>query len=459
MDLRALPSVATLLDHPEGRELSAQFSRAMVTRAIRGALEDTRREMRTLGESATAPSEDILLSRVQLRLLKSARTTLPRVVNATGIVLHTNLGRSLLSREAQEAMVAAATNPVALEFDLGTGRRGQRDNHIRESLRALTGAADALAVNNNAAALMLAVDTIANRREVIVSRGELIEIGGSFRLPDILRRSGAILREVGTTNRTHLSDIADAITRRTALILRAHPSNYRITGFTEMPHRKELVTLAKKANVPLMEDLGSGALLDLSSAGLPDEPIVRTSIESGVDLVSFSGDKLMGGPQAGLLAGRADLIEGMNKNPLKRALRLDKITLAALRATLVSLECNPEALATLPMMRFLMRTPEAMAALARESQEVLRNHLGGDFTCTIVESTAEVGSGAQPTLPIPSKAIAIVHKSWNSETTAAFFRNAETPILGRIRQEEFRLELHAVEMPTDLLPMHAEPPQ
>ena len=459
MDLRALPSVAALLDLPESVALSEKFSRSMVTRVVRGVLEEVRHEILSGQTKPEALSDSLLIARVRGRLKQSSRATMPRVINATGIILHTNLGRSLLSRAAQEAIISVATNPVALEFNLKTGRRGQRDNHIRESLRALTGAEDALAVNNNAAALMLAVDTLANRREVIVSRGELIEIGGSFRLPDILRRSGAILREVGTTNRTHVRDIAEAITRRTALILRAHPSNYRITGFTEMPHRRELVALAKKANVPLMEDLGSGALLDLTPAGLPDEPLVRTSIEAGVDLVSFSGDKLMGGPQAGLIAGRADLIKAMNQNPLKRALRLDKITLAALRATLVGLESDPEALSKMPMMQFLMRTPETMETLAQESRRLLQEHLGADFTCTIVDSTAEVGSGAQPTLPITSRALTVVHRSWSAETTAAFFRSAEPPILGRIRQEEFRLELHAVEMPEDLLPMHAEPSQ
>lgn len=462
MDLRSLPSVAALLDSPEGCALSEQFSRAMVTRAVRGVLEEARVAIRSAPPRSNEPEPDAhsigsLLASVQKRLQQSSQTSIPRVVNATGIILHTNLGRSLLSGPAQQAMLAAAANPVALEFDLKTGRRGQRDDHIRESLRALTGAEDALAVNNNAAALMLAVDTLAHRREVIVSRGELIEIGGNFRLPDILRRSGAILREVGTTNRTRLSDIAEAITRRTALILRAHPSNYRITGFTEMPGRTELVSLARKTGIPLMEDLGSGALLDLTTAGLPDEPIVRTSIESGVDLVSFSGDKLMGGPQSGLIVGRRDLVAAMNQNPLKRALRLDKITLAALRATLVTLESSPDALSTLPMMRLLMRSPDTLQDLAKKCCSLLQDHLGAAFTCTVVASTAEVGSGAQPTLPIPSRALTVVHRTWPAETTAAFFRTADTPILGRIQQEEFRLELHAVESPADLLPMHAEP--
>lgn len=457
MDLRALPSVAALLDSPEGGALAEKFSRAMVTRAIRAALEEARHKIRAGASNTTTLSNETLLAAVHKRLRESSQIGIPRVVNATGIILHTNLGRSLLSTPAQEAIMAAAQSPVALEFDLATGRRGKRDDHIRESLRALTGAEDALAVNNNAAALMLAVDTLAHRREVIVSRGELIEIGGNFRLPDILRRSGAILREVGTTNRTRLSDIAEAITRRTALILRAHPSNYRITGFTEMPGRSELVALARKNGIPLMEDLGSGALLDLTAAGLPDEPTVRTSIESGVDIVSFSGDKLMGGPQSGLIVGRADLLAAMNQNPLKRALRLDKLVLAALRATLVTLQRSPEDLSNLPMMRLLMRSPESLENLASESQRLLREHLGEKFLCTVVESTAEVGSGAQPTLPIPSRALTVTHQTWTAEAIATFFRSADTPILGRIHRDEFRLELHAVETPEDLLPMHAEP--
>ncbi|MDG1400100.1 MAG: L-seryl-tRNA(Sec) selenium transferase, partial [Candidatus Binatia bacterium] len=246
MDLRSLPSVAALLESPEGLEMSRQFSRTAVRRAVREVLETTRQEIRSSTRKSETLSSDRLLATVQKHLEVSSRPEIPRVINATGIILHTNLGRSLLSDTAQKAMLAAATHPVALEFDLKTGRRGHRDNHIRDCLQALTGAEDALAVNNNAAALMLAVDTLAHRREVIVSRGELIEIGGNFRLPDILRRSGAILREVGTTNRTRLSDISEAITRRTALILRAHPSNYRITGFTEMPDRNELVALARQ---------------------------------------------------------------------------------------------------------------------------------------------------------------------------------------------------------------------
>ena len=458
MDLRSLPSVAALLESPEGLEMSRQFSRTAVRRAVREVLETTRQEIRSSTRKSETLSSDRLLATVQKYLEVSSRPEIPRVINATGIILHTNLGRSLLSDTAQKAMLAAATHPVALEFDLKTGRRGHRDNHIRDCLQALTGAEDALAVNNNAAALMLAVDTLAHRREVIVSRGELIEIGGNFRLPDILRRSGAILREVGTTNRTRLSDISEAITRRTALILRAHPSNYRITGFTEMPDRNELVALARQTGVPLMEDLGSGALLDLRTAGLPDEPVVRTSIESGVDLVSFSGDKLMGGPQAGLIVGRRDLVTAMNQNPLKRALRLDKMTIAALRATLVTLDSDPDALNTLPMMRFLMRTPAVLENLAEEGCRLLQAHLGSDFTCRIVSSTAEVGSGAQPTLPISSRALTVIHRNWPAETTAAFFRSADPPILGRIQQEEFRLELHAVELPADLLPKHAELP-
>ena len=456
MDLRSLPSVAAILESRECAALAQQFSRSLVTEAIRATLNEVRLRHRESDAPSSVPEWEQLLSEIRSHLMAASEPGIPTVVNATGIVLHTNLGRSQLNESACAALLAAATNPVALELDLQTGRRGKRDNHIRASLRALTGAEDALAVNNNAAALMLAVDTLADRREVIVSRGELIEIGGNFRLPEILRRSGAILREVGTTNRTRISDITDAMSRRTALILRAHPSNYRITGFTETPPLRELVQVARQAGIPLMEDLGSGALMDLAPAGLPDEPTVRSSIETGVDLVSFSADKLMGGPQAGLIVGKEELISRMDKNPLKRALRVDKLTLAALRATLVTLHTAEDPLPHFPMLALLQRPVETLDALARAALDLLQKNLSEDFSLKIIDSTAEVGSGAQPTLPIPSKAITVQHKIWEAEAIARFFRSAKPPILGRIRNEIFRLELHAVKSSADLLPIHSE---
>ncbi|MFP6664730.1 MAG: L-seryl-tRNA(Sec) selenium transferase [Deltaproteobacteria bacterium] len=453
MDFRSLPSVEAVLEGETGTLLAKRFPRALVGDAVRAALDELRAAIRD-GHPASGEAQQEVRIRAELWLEAAARPGLPRVVNATGIVLHTNLGRAVLGDAAREALIDAATYPSALEFDLRTGQRGHRDDHIRQSLLALTGAADALVVNNNAAALMLAVNTLADRREVIVSRGELIEIGGSFRLPDLLARSGAILREVGTTNRTRVEDIAAAITRRTGLILRAHPSNYRIEGFTERPDLRALAALAREQKIPLLEDLGSGALLDLGAHGLPPEPTVRASIEAGVDLVSFSGDKILGGPQAGLVVGRAELIAAMQKNPLKRALRVDKLILAALRATLVTLRSSDDPIEALPTLRLLAREESELEALARVAIGALEAGLGKDFQLQIVASHAEVGSGAQPMRTIASRAIEVRHASWSAGQTAAWFRAAATPILGRIQDDTFRLELHAVESAEDLLPTH-----
>jgi L-seryl-tRNA(Ser) seleniumtransferase len=383
---------------------------------------------------------------------RTATPGLRRVVNATGVVLHTNLGRAPLARAAIDALTRAAGEPCALEIDLASGARGERDAVLVPLLQALTGAEAGLAVNNNAAALLLALDTLAHRREVVVSRGELIEIGGSFRLPEILSRSGAVLREVGTTNRTRVADYAEALSRRSGAILKVHPSNYRIGGFTAEATVAELAELARKHSVPLIEDLGSGALVDLSAYGLPHEPVVCESIRAGADLVTFSGDKLLGGPQAGLVVGRADLIESMRRNPLKRALRLGKLTLAALAATLDLYRRATDLRAVLPGLYYLTRPPDELERLAEEGVRLLRQALPPEFELAVAASQAEVGSGAQPTIALDSRCVVVKHATWPAERVAAFFRGASPPILGRVHHDRLLLDVRAVARAEDLVP-------
>ena len=453
MNLSSLPSVDSLLMTPEARHLLDRVPRALVVEALRQMLAEERQRLRRendLPESSEALSPSALVSNASAWINQEFDPGIPKVVNATGVVLHTNLGRAPLAPQAIQALVEAARQPNALELDLATGTRGHRDSHVSQLISDLTGAESALAVNNNAAALLLALDTLATRREVLVSRGELIEIGGAFRLPDVLRRAGAILREVGTTNRTRIEDYASVLSRRTALILRAHPSNYRIEGFTGQPSRAALAELAHDHGIPFLEDLGSGALVDLAEFGAPHEPRVSEAIQAGVDLVTFSGDKLLGGPQAGLIAGRKALVDQIQKNPLKRALRLDKLSMAALRATLTLYRTSTNLGADIPTLGLLMRSEGDLEALAHEAAQSLRDRLVPEFQMEIVPSESEIGSGAQPTEKLPSLAIAIEREGWSPDRVAVFFRSASPAILGRITRGRFLLDLRAIESADEL---------
>ncbi len=458
MKARALPSVDAVLSTAAGRELCERLARPLVVDAIRAELGRLREALGREGDrraEAPAPERlrpDAIARAAGDRARREADPALPRVVNATGVLLHTSLGRAPLASAAIEAAAAAAAEPCALELDLASGRRGERDRSVASLLRALTGAEDALVVNNNAAALLLVLETLASRREVVVSRGELIEIGGSFRLPELLERSGAILREVGTTNRTHLGDFEAAIGRRTALVLRTHPSNFRIVGFTAAPSRRELATLAHERGVPLVEDLGSGALVPLERFGLGHEPTPAEALADGADLVTFSGDKLLGGPQAGLVVGRRELVERLRRSPLKRALRAGKLTLAALRATLALYRASPDPATDVPILRLLGRSPGELEELAERAAAGLRTALGDGFEVSVVESEAEVGGGAQPTARLASRAVAVARPGWPVERVAARFREARTPILGRIAHGRLLLDVCAIGRPEDLVP-------
>ncbi|MFZ1992112.1 MAG: L-seryl-tRNA(Sec) selenium transferase [Alphaproteobacteria bacterium] len=440
---RDLPSVDAVLRTPLAAVLVDRYGRQATVEATRVVLADARSQLATLTADAAA-----LAARDRLDAAHASK--LKPVYNLTGTVLHTNLGRALLAEEAIEAAAIAMRNAVALEFDLGGARRGERDNVLRDLLRELTGAEDATVVNNNAAAVLITLNTLAKGKSAIVSRGELIEIGGAFRMPQIMSRAGAKLIEVGTTNRTHKRDYVEAINEKTGLILKVHTSNYRIEGFTAEVGDRELAALAHERGVPLVNDLGSGTLVDLSRYGLPREPTVREAIEAGADLVTFSGDKLLGGPQAGFIVGRKELIAQINKNPMKRALRIDKIRLAAIEATL-RLYRDPDCLAErLPTLRLLSRKTEEIEACARGIAPAIVERLGTGYRVDVVSCASQVGSGAVPVDTLKSAGLAIRPAAAKGagralEKLAAAFRQLPMPVIGRISDQSLLLDLRCLE--------------
>jgi L-seryl-tRNA(Ser) seleniumtransferase len=451
--LRELPSVDRLLSHPKGEGLLDRFSRQYVTGKCRAILDELRATIRRGGQVAGDDlGTDAILSRLARAIDADTGPGLVRVVNATGTVLHTNLGRALLPEAAIDAVNLVARHPVSLEYDLARGGRGRREDRVAQILIDLTGAEAATIVNNTAAAVLLALNEMANGKEVVVSRGELIEIGGAFRIPEIMAKSGVILREVGTTNRTHLSDYEAAISERTGLLLKVHTSNYRIVGFASAVGTAELVALGSRRHVPVMEDLGSGALVDLTRLGLAKEPLVRDQVSLGVDVVTFSGDKVLGGPQAGLIVGRRQWVQQIARNPLHRALRCGKLTIAALEATLRLYQQSANLADEVPTLRALARSPEAIEDMAVRLLPSLETTLGAGFRVSLEDSTAEIGSGALPTEEIPSKVIVIEHDGMDAERIAQRFRAARPPILGRIKADRFLLDLRAVFDPRDVIP-------
>jgi L-seryl-tRNA(Ser) seleniumtransferase len=441
-DRKGLPGVDRILRSVGGRELIAEYGRPLVVEAVRAALAGRRR-------AGAAASVDAIIEACAASLLRTIQPSQRRVFNLTGTVLHTNLGRAPLPEEAITAAVAAMRDPTTLEYDVETGKRGERDDHVAGWLTRLTGAEAALAVNNNAGALVLALNTIAEGRETIVSRGELIEIGGSFRLPDIMARAGTRLREVGTTNRTHLADYAAAIGPQTGSILKAHTSNYAIQGFTAAVPPAKLSALARDHAIPFVEDLGSGSLVDLARWGLPHEPTVSEALAQGADLVTFSGDKLLGGPQAGLVVGRTDLVTRLARNPLKRALRLDKIRLAALEAVL-RLYADPDRLAMrLPALRLLVRPHGEIAALEQRLLPAVERILEGIAKVGLVEARSQIGSGALPVSSLPTVALALQpHGNCSGaavEDLARALRRLPIPVIGRIEAGRVLLDLRCLE--------------
>ena len=442
--LRDLPSVSALLTNPESFALREQFGRQAATNALRIVLSDARESVKS-GRIGAPSQKDIIQCAYRMLDLREASQLRP-LFNLTGVILHTNLGRAVLSDAAIEAAVSAMRNTVALELDLGTGRRGDRDDHIRELLCELTGAEEATVVNNNAAAVLLCLNTLAHGREAIVSRGELIEIGGAFRMPDIMSRAGATLVEVGTTNRTHDKDYSDAVNDRTGVILKVHMSNYRIQGFTAEVAATDLAVIATKAAVPLLHDLGSGTLVDLANYGHKKEPTIREAVAAGASLVTFSGDKLLGGPQAGFIIGKKALIAQINRNPMKRALRVDKIRLAAIEATL-KMYRDPDRLAErLPTLRYMMRTNAEIKAQAERLQPAMSKILGGRYLIEVCDCESEIGSGALPLDTIPSAGLVIRSREDQAlDPLATALRELPRPIIGRIVDDGLLLDLRCLE--------------
>lgn len=430
-----------------------EFGRTRVARVIAETLSTARRDSATT--DFKLPSDDELLANTR-SVLSAANPTLTTVLNLTGTILHTNLGRASLPQVALDAVQRVAGSPSNLEFDLETGKRGDRDQPLEHLLKEITGAEAATVVNNNAAAVMLVLNTFALGQDVPVSRGELVEIGGSFRVPEIMTRSGCRLVEVGATNRTRLSDFKAAITDQTAMLMKVHTSNYQIQGFTESVAEKDLAALAHEFDLPFMTDLGSGTLVNLSQYGLPPEPTVQEAVESGADIVTFSGDKLLGGPQAGLIVGTAKAIALIKQNPMKRALRVDKMTLAALIAVL-KLYLTPETLVEhLPTLRDLARSEAEIKQFGDTLLPAVSAHLGQDFDAALVNAKSQIGSGALPIDLLPTWAIAIsargtTHPNEAIMSLATRLRQIDTPILGRITGSRLLLDLRTLYSPERLL--------
>lgn len=441
---RRIPAVERLVGGAPPADLDA-YGRTAFTDAIRAVLAGIR------SGGGPVPDAAAIRAAASARLAAERRPSLRPVFNLTGTVLHTNLGRALLPRSAAEAVAAVMVQASNLEFDLETGARGERDDHVEGLICRLTGAEAAVVVNNNAAAVLLVLNALAMRKEVVVSRGELVEIGGSFRVPDVMVRAGCRLREVGTTNRTHLRDYAEALGPRTGLVMKVHPSNYAIAGFTAVADPVALHTLCRERGVPLADDLGSGSLVDLAAYGLPPEPTIRAALERA-DVVTFSGDKLLGAVQCGIVAGRKDLIARVRKNPLKRALRVDKMTYAALEAVL-RLYLHPERLrAELPTLRLLTRDRDSIAAQAERLAPAVAERLAGRAAVTVAECISQIGSGALPVETLPSAALVLTPASAGSRGAggrcrrlAEELRRLPVPVIGRISDEAVRLDLRTLE--------------
>jgi L-seryl-tRNA(Ser) seleniumtransferase len=449
--LRNLPSVDELLNRPEMTPLAEEYGRGLLVRATRRVLDELRSEI--IRDEAAVVAEDIspekIVGAIAAHLERKSTPSLRKAVNAAGVILHTGLGRAVLSQKAIDAINDVIRGYCTLATDIETGRRGHRDVHLNDLLCELTGAEAATVVNNNAAATMLILNTLARGKEVIVSRGQLVEIGGSFRMPEVMETSGAILREVGTTNKTHLRDYVAAVNENTGAILRVHQSNYRIVGFFEEPPIEQLVELGKAHGLPVIDDLGSGALIDLKRFGLETEPLVQDSIKAGVDVACFSGDKLIGGPQAGVIVGKTDAINRIKKSPLARAFRIGKMTIAGMEATL-RLFLNPEKLCQQhPTYRMLSLNPEELAKRAERIASNLRGIGGAHADLRVVDGVSEVGSGSVPTQTVPTKLLSLRSNSMSAAELARRLRCNNPPIFARVQKETVLLDFRTIQPDED----------
>jgi L-seryl-tRNA(Ser) seleniumtransferase len=446
--LRTLPAVDELLRHPQIQPFLKIHFRTVVVDSIRRVLEKRRQAIFQSKDEQEAAGVTLTpeqwAAAIGEELAASSRPSLRPVINATGVVLHTNLGRAPLGEEALHNLVEIAGGYSNLEFDLETGERGSRYEHVEEILCRISGAESALVVNNNAGAVLLALNSLADGKEVVVSRGQLVEIGGSFRIPDVMRKSGARLVEVGTTNRTHLRDYEQAVGGGTALLLKVHTSNFRILGFTAEVPLKDLVTLGRSRGVPVMEDLGSGCFVDFSPYGMEPEPTVQEAVQAGVDVVTFSGDKLLGGPQAGIILGKKTALDLLKKNPLNRALRIDKLTLAGLESTLRVYLDPEEALKALPALSMIACPLEDLERRAKKLQRKLLKSLSSSCQVTLKGEISQVGGGAMPLQALPTRVLALRPLRTSAAALEERLRRNEPPLISRVKDEEVLLDLRTV---------------
>ncbi len=445
--LKTLPSIERLLASPVAMSLSASLSRDRVRDLLRQVVDEVRAAMvQDAGpgiQDSEQNLESIIAARLALVAASFVKPSLRRVINATGVIIHTNLGRAPLAEGAIAAIADVASHYSNLEYDLREGERGKREVHCQALLARLVGSEDATVANNCAAAVLLVLNSLAEGGEVIVSRGELIEIGGSFRIPEVMEKSGAKLREVGTTNRTRISDYANAISENTRLILRVHPSNYRIIGFTERPTLAEIADLSRRTRIPAFEDLGSGCLVDLAPYGVKNEPVVSASLKAGMAVVAFSGDKMLGGPQAGIIAGNRELLERVRKNPLMRALRVDKLTYAALEATLKIYERGAAA-RDVPVIRAMAISQTEMGARAEQFKNRLAQATQGRFNLRLESGASVIGGGSAPEVNLPTVLVAIQTDNLSATGIEERLRNYKIPIIARTERDRVLVDLRTV---------------
>lgn len=445
---RKLPSVNQLLESPQLKQMVETVNHSVVVDGVRSFLDDLREQVSTESGEVSIPTPSEIADKIANWLKTEEKPYLRPVINGTGIILHTGLGRAPLAKSAIESVQSISEGYASVEVDVRTGERGQRIKSVEKLLCELTGAEAAAVVNNNAAATMLALSALAEGQEVIVSRGQLIEIGGSYRLPDVMECSGAKLREVGTTNKTHLFDYQRAINEETGALLKVHPSNFEVVGFTKTVSTKEMVTLAAEHGLPVIDDVGSGALIDFSEFGLMDEPVVSQSIKDGADVVLFSGDKLIGGPQCGIIIGKKKYIDTILSNPLMRAMRVDKMTLAALSATLRIYRDEDRARTEIPILRMLSM-PEENLKLRAEKVVAQLSHLAELETCEAVEADSMLGGGSLPTQKLSTWCVALTPKTHSVDSLSAGLRNSEPSVIGRVQKERYYLDMRTVQPSQD----------
>ena len=445
---RKLPSVNQLLESPQLKQMVETVNHSVVVDGVRSFLDDLREQVSTESGEVSIPTPSEIADKIANWLKTEEKPYLRPVINGTGIILHTGLGRAPLAKSAIESVQRISEGYASVEVDVRTGERGQRIKSVEKLLCELTGAEAAAVVNNNAAATMLALSALAEGQEVIVSRGQLIEIGGSYRLPDVMECSGAKLREVGTTNKTHLFDYQRAINEETGALLKVHPSNFEVVGFTKTVSTKEMVTLAAEHGLPVIDDVGSGALIDFSEFGLMDEPVVSQSIKDGADVVLFSGDKLIGGPQCGIIIGKKKYIDTILSNPLMRAMRVDKMTLAALSATLRIYRDEDRARTEIPILRMLSM-PKENLKLRAEKVVAQLSHLADLETCEAVEADSMLGGGSLPTQKLSTWCVALTPKTHSVDRLSAGLRNSEPSVIGRVQKERYYLDMRTVQPSQD----------